>query len=49
MSQAQQVQIDELYINTNRILSTEAVQQLSSQREGYGMKCGVLASKANNG
>lgn len=49
MNQAQQVQIDELYIKGNRILSTEAVQQLSSGPEGYGMKRGVLANEAKNG
>jgi len=49
MNQAQEVQIDELYIKDNRILSTEAVRQNSSGPEGYGMKRGVLASEANNG
>ena len=49
MSQRQQVQIDELYINTNCIPSMDAVQQPSSHVEGYGMKRGVLASESNNG
>lgn len=49
VSQAQQGEIDELYIKGNCILSTEAVQHSSSPPEGYGMKLGLLASEANNG
>jgi hypothetical protein len=48
MSQSQQVQIDELSIKNNCILSTQAVRQNSSGPEGCGMKGAVLANEAKN-
>jgi len=49
MNQAQEVQIDELSIKGNCILSTQAVQAPNIQRKGYGMKGAVLANEAKNG
>lgn len=48
MSQEQQGQIDELCMNTSRILSMDVGQHGSSQPEGYGMKRGGRAREATH-